>query len=92
MAKGWEAEAKLAIIEADKILDNVLERMGYRGENLIERLKQVDEKILPNFEEIQLAHKIRDDIVHDPDYKLAIDHAKIVMEAYEEALRKLEAL
>ena len=62
LAKGWESEAKLAIIEADNLLNELLKRIGYQGENFNERLKQLDKNILANIDQVWEAHKIRNDI------------------------------
>jgi hypothetical protein len=92
LEKGDEAEAKLAIIEADDFLNEILGRMGYQGETLEEKLKKVKKTILPNLDEIAQAHKIKSDIVHDPSYFLTFEQAKKVLEIYERALYHLEAL
>lgn len=91
MEKGWEPEAKLAIIEADKLLDNLLQRMGYAGESLGERLKQLDESMLPNINQVWEAHKIRNNLVHDPNYKLSSESAQRAIAVYEQAFKHLEA-
>lgn len=87
-----ETEYKLAVIEADSLLDEVLNKMGIEGEVLGEKLKQLKLKpgILPNFEEIRQAHKIRNNIVHDPDYRLNLAEAKKVVSIYEQTFRGLE--
>ena len=85
-----ETEYKLAVIEADSLLDEVLKKMGIEGEVLGEKLKQIKPGILPNFEEICQAHKIRNNIVHDPDYRLDLAEAKKVVSIYEQAFRELE--
>ncbi len=87
---GAESEYKLAVIEADSMLNDVLERMGFKGEILGDRLKQVTTDILPNVEESREAHKIRNNIVYDPDYKLTLDQAKKVLKIYEQALQDLQ--
>lgn len=87
---GSESEYKLAVIEADSILNDVLERMGFKGEILGDRLKQVTTDILPNIEETREAHKVRNNIVYDPDYKLTLDQAQKVLKTYEQALRDLQ--
>lgn len=92
LQKGWEPEAKLAIIEADQLLDDLLRRMGYVGESLGERLKQLDAEILPNIDQVWEAHKIRNNLVHDPDYKLSLNRAQSAIEIYEQAFQALEAL
>jgi len=88
---GLESEAKLAVIEADSMLDDILKRMGFGGETLGERLERLTVATLPNLEQIWEAHKIRNNIVHDPDYRLTLDEARKVLGIYEQALRDLEA-
>jgi len=85
-----EAEYKLAIIEADSLLNDILEKMGYKGEMIGERLKQLDSTALPNVEELWQAHKTRNNVVYDPDYHLTFDQAKKTVAIYEKALRDLE--
>lgn len=85
-----EAECKLAVIEADSLLDEVLKKAGYSGETTGERLKQMDSTVLPNIEDVWQAHKIRNNVVHDPDYRLILDQAKKTLAIYEQALRDLE--
>jgi uncharacterized protein YutE (UPF0331/DUF86 family) len=87
-----ESEAKLAIIEADSMLDGILDRMGFGGRTLGERLDKLTAVSLPNIEEVKQAHKIRNNIVHDPTYKLDLEEAKKVISAYEKALTDLQAL
>jgi len=88
---GSESEHKLAVIEADSLLNEILERTGVKGEALGERLKQLTVKLLPNIEDVWEAHKIRNNIVHDPDYRLTLDQAKKALAIYEQALQDLQA-
>lgn len=92
LEKGWESEAKLAIIEADELLDSVLKRMAYKGRTLEEKLDQMDEKLLSNLEEIKKIHGIRNDIIHDPDYHLSLENASSAIKVYEKTFKHLEAL
>ncbi len=87
---GLESEHKLAVIEADSMLNDILKRMGFGGETLGERLEKLTAVTLPNLEQIWGAHKIRNNIVHDPDYRLTLDEAKRALDVYEQALRDLE--
>ncbi len=84
-----EAEWKLAVIEGENVLDEVLQRIGFKGDSFGERLKGVQHGQLKNLDKVEEAHKIRNNIVHDPDYRLSSDQAKKVLEVYEEALRDL---
>ena len=89
---GTESEAKLAIIEADDLLNKILARMGYEGETLGEKLKRVKKTILPNLDEVLEVHKIKSDIVYDPGFRLTLEQAKFFLEIYEKALSNLEAI
>jgi len=88
---GLESEYKLAVLEADNILDDILKRMGFTGETLGEKLRNLTAAILPNIEEVKQAHQIRNNIIHDPAYKLSLEEAKKVLEIYEKALTDLQA-
>ena len=87
---GLESEYKLAVIEADSMLNDILKRMGFGGETLGERLEKLTTVTLSNLEQIWETHKIRNNIVHDPDYRLTLDEARRVLGIYEQALRDLQ--
>jgi len=89
---GLESECKLAVIEADKMLDDILMRMGFGGVTLGERLTKLTAVSLPNIEEVKKAHRIRGNIIHDPDYRLSLEEAQRVTAIYEKALTDLQAL
>jgi hypothetical protein len=56
---------KLAIIEADIILDDILKQKGYVGASLGERLKSISPNQLNSLNDAWEAHKIRNRIAHD---------------------------
>ncbi len=87
---GKEDELKLALIEAETLLDEALKNAGFAGENIAERLKQTDVNVLPNLEQVLQAHKIRNSIVFDADYKLSPETAKAALEIYRQALTNLK--
>jgi len=87
---GKEADYKLAVIEADGLLSDILEKMGYKGETMAKILEQLDASILPNIEQICKVHKIRNNVVHDPDYELSLEQARKILGIYEESFRTLE--
>lgn len=89
---GQEFEYKLAVIEADSLFDDIVENMGYSGESLSERLKKLSIDMVPNLEQILQAHKIHNDIIHDPDYKLGLEEAKEILIVFEIALIELGLL
>ena len=56
---------KLAIIEADIILDDILKQRGYVGTTLGERLKNISSQQLVSLNDAWEAHKVRNRIAHD---------------------------
>lgn len=92
LEKPSESEYKLAIIEADSLLNEILGKMGYQGETLGERLEKVTADILPNLQEILEAHKFRNNIVHDPDYRVTLEQAQGIIKIYQKALQDLNAI
>lgn len=87
---GVESEYKLAIIEADAMLDFILKRMGYSGDSLGVRLKQLTKVQVSNIEAVKAAHEMRNNIVRDPDFHLGLDQSKKAMAAYHKALDDLQ--
>ncbi len=87
-----EDDYKIAVIEADDYLKEVLQKMGYKGESVEDILDQVDAKGLPSINKVKEGQKIRDDIVGNPNYDLTKDQAKNIVKIYENALGELEAI
>lgn len=87
-----EASLKLALIEADNLLDEALQRKGYSGENFAERLQRLNTEKLPNLEAVWEAHKKRNSIVHNRGQHLSFSEARRMIDIYEEALRNLKAI
>src|SRR4030043_615089 len=89
---GLESEYKLAVIEADLIIDDILKGAGFTGATFSERVNNLTEATLPNLQELIGAHATRNNIIHDPDYKISLGEAKKTVEIYETALTDLQAL
>ena len=86
-----EDDAKLAIIEADDLLNVTLSAIGYKKEETLgEKLDGINTDTLPNLEEVIGAHKIRNNIVHYPAFRLDLQEAKRILFVYEKALLDLE--
>jgi hypothetical protein len=82
----------MAIIEADDLLDASLKRMGFTGQTLEEKLGKLTSATVGNLDDVYAAHKIRNNIVHNPDYRLGQDEAKVALEAYQRAFNSLQIL
>jgi hypothetical protein len=55
---------KLAIIEADIILDEALKGKGYAGQSLGERLRSISPSQLQSLDDAWQAHKVRNQVAH----------------------------
>ncbi len=87
-----EAEYKLAIIDTDAMLDESLNRLGFRGTTLEDRFAILTPIILPNLEDAKRAHMVRNNIVHDPNFILSLDQAREVLAIYEKSFLDLDLI
>jgi hypothetical protein len=83
--------AKMAIMEADKLLDGVLKSMSVPGETLGERLKFAGYKY-PELRHVWYAHKLRNQIVHETSFEIGPRDAKSALQAFQKALKTLHVL
>lgn len=89
---GQEPSWRLAVIEADKFFDEVLRRLGYSGETFNERLTQVHPSEIENINDVWNAHRVRNSLSHDVNYKLSEGEAKKAIQSYEKAMKDLEVI
>ncbi|MEZ4104122.1 MAG: hypothetical protein R3B60_02430 [Candidatus Paceibacterota bacterium] len=81
---------KLAIIEADVILDDVLKEAGYGGVSLGERLKSISSNQLRSLDDAWQAHKVRNQIAHGgADFILTKRLADDTIKQYKRVLTEL---
>jgi len=90
--RGDENDLKIAIIEADKLLEEALRHAGIRGMNLGERLKNLKPNQFPNLDDLWQAHRLRNQIVHEPTFKLKRDLAERALKIYEDTLKRFHLL
>ncbi|MCX6760655.1 MAG: hypothetical protein NTZ84_00905 [Candidatus Nealsonbacteria bacterium] len=80
---GREHEYKMAVIEADNILSDILSKMEYGAGSDIETLNSLPIAIFPNIEGVKWAHGLNESISHDPDFRLSLEEARKAMDIYE---------
>lgn len=84
-----EADWRLAIIESDILLDDMLSRMGYHGESIGEKLKSVEKSDFATIDEAWEAHKIRNRIAHDgTSFKLTREDATRTVNLYKKVFEE----
>ena len=87
-----EAEWKFAIVEADKLVDDLLKSSGYIGDTMGDRLMNIEKGQIATLEGLWEAHKIRNKLVHDVNYFLRQAEARRAVQLYENTLRELGAV
>jgi len=83
---------KMAILEADHILNEILKMSGYLGDNLGEKLDILTPAQLANIEDIKQAHSVRDKIAHDPADEIKRKKVDEVIAIYKESFRQLNLI
>ncbi len=79
------SDAHGRILEADKVLDQLLGAMGYQGP-LGEKLKAAGPR-LPNANAVWTAHKLRNRLAHEPGFQPSDGELNQAMRAFEVTLR-----
>jgi hypothetical protein len=89
---GDEANYKLAVIEADKLLDTVLKKLTIPGSTMGERLKAIPVSQLPSIDNVWQVHRLRNHLVHTTEFGLTKNKAKQAMTIYKQAFTELKVL
>src|SRR3989344_1716352 len=80
----------LIILEADKFADDALKRLGFPGDNMLERIQSLArERKMKTLEAFWRAHKIRNEIAHTPHFLIAREEAGRHLVSYEKFLKEL---
>jgi hypothetical protein len=83
--------AKLAVIEADKLLDQVLRSLTIPGTTLGERLKAAAYNY-PNIHRVWGAHRLRNQLVHDTSFEMGSRQARQALDDFKAALKVLNVM
>ncbi len=84
---------RLAIIEADVMLEELLRTIGYEGGSVGEMLKSVDKSEFLTIEDAWEAHKIRNAIAHSGgDFQLNERETKRVVALFEKVFKEFEVI
>ena len=87
-----EATYSMAIVNADKLLDKALCEMGIPGRNMGDRLKRVGKDKFTQLNAVWYAHKLRNQIAHEHNFKPDFNQARHALDTYRKALRDLGAI
>ncbi len=89
--QGSEASYHMAIMNADKLVDQALRERGFRGKTMGERLKSAKDS-LPHRDAIWVAHKLRNRIAHEQDAKVDYGQARQALAQFKQTLKDLGAI
>ena len=92
LEKGNESSYSMAIIEGDKLLDRAMMEMGVQGRTMGDRLKKIGKARFSQLNAVWHAHKLRNQIAHEHDFKPEYRQALHALETYKQALKDLGAI
>jgi len=80
-----ENDWKLAIIEADSMLSDLLTSLGFKGESLGDKLKEAGQANFKNLNSAWEVHNVRNKIAHEgSSFELSLHEAKRMIALYED--------
>jgi hypothetical protein len=91
MAQPGELGRKMAVLEADKLLDEALKSLSMPGTTLGERLKFAAYKY-PDVKDVWPAHRLRNQLAHEASTHLDEGMARRALAQFRRALERLGAL
>ncbi|MBC7459666.1 hypothetical protein H7200_03075 [Candidatus Saccharibacteria bacterium] len=81
----------MCVMNADTLVDQALKDKGVSGTTMAERMKQMQQK-WTNANSIWSAHKLRNQIAHEPDFRVDYDSARRALSAFKQALKDVGAI
>lgn len=86
-------DRKEAILMADKILDEIFSGIGFKGDSLGEKLRQVELSDFKSLQDVLMACEIKDKIVHGGEgFEISKEETDEVLSKYEKGLKELKYL
>jgi len=86
------AQYKVAILEADNLVDEILLKIGYKGNNMVERLKDADSQQIEEVDDILKSHQIRNKIIQDKNFIINKKEAEQAIKPYRSFLENFEII
>lgn len=86
-----EASYTVAIMEADKLLDQALRERGLQGKTMADRMKQCQGK-WTNGNGVWAAHKLRNRLAHEADVHIDYERSRQALVSFKQALKDIGAI
>lgn len=81
----------MAVLNADKLVEQALKDRGFVGQTMGERLKSAKTQFT-RLDALWSAHKLRNQVAHEPDVKVSYDQARRALAGFKRALKDLGAI
>ena len=81
----------MAVIQADKLLDKALMELGLSGKTMADRLRKMENNF-SNMKKLWAAHRLRNQIAHEPDFEVSYDQASQALAIFKQALKEIGAI
>jgi hypothetical protein len=82
---------QIAVLNADKLLDQALRERAIKGETMGERMKTLRET-WSNANAVWGAHKLRNQIAHEPDIQVSYEDARRALAGFKQGLKDVGAI
>ncbi len=83
----------LLVIEADKLVDEALKKLGFPGETMLERIQAMARtRKMRSLEAFWRAHKTRNEIAHAPNFLISRAEVERHLSSYQRFLKELGCL
>ena len=88
-----DSDWRLAVMEADVMLEDLLRNLGYQGDSTGEMLKSVDKNNFLTLDDAWEAHKVRNDIAHSGiNFQLNERETKRVLALFEKVFKEFNVI
>jgi hypothetical protein len=91
LKQGETTSYAMCILSADTLLDQAMKDRGVQGATMGERMKQL-QKTWSNANNVWGAHKIRNQIAHEPDVRLDYNGTRRALASFKQALKDVGAI
>ncbi|MET0980154.1 MAG: hypothetical protein ABWX90_02780 [Candidatus Saccharimonadales bacterium] len=89
--KNDTSRCAMAVLNADKLLDQALREKGIKGQTMGERMKTAQD-VWTSANSVWGAHKLRNQIAHESDHSVTYDDARRAMSGFKQALKDVGAI
>lgn len=81
---------KFAIIEADKMLETVVNTFAVPGDNMGEKMKNIERGDFQTIDQAWQAHKVRNRIAHESNFHISQREARMAINDFEQVFREFD--